>query len=136
MRGSATAPIGTINAEGAVGGELSDTVAVRLSGLWQHRNDWIDNLDEPGKNDLEGYDDIAVRGQIQFKPTDALTLRLTGQYRDLDGDARIFRANAIQPGTNQLIGVDGGDFKRDEVRDRRPQLPEAEDPEHRRHDRI
>ena len=39
----------TINAEGAVGGELSDGVAVRLSGLWQHRNDWIDNLNEPGE---------------------------------------------------------------------------------------
>jgi len=106
----------TINAEGAVGADLSDTVAVRLSGLWQHRNDWIDNLDEPGNNDLEGYDDIAVRAQLQFKPTDALTLRLTGQLRDLDGDARIFRANAIRPGSNKLVGVDGGDFDRDEVR--------------------
>ena len=106
----------TINAEGAVGGQVSDTVAVRLSGLWQHRNDWIDNLDEPGKNDLEGYDDIAVRGQIEFTPTDALTLRLTGQLRDLDGDARIFRANAFERGSNKLIGVDGGDFERDEVR--------------------
>ena len=107
---------GTINAEGAVGAKLSDTVAVRLSGLWQHRNDWVDNLDEAGKNDLEGYDDIALRAQIEFTPTDALTLRLTGQLRDLDGDARIFRANAIRPGSNKLIGVDGGDFKRDEVR--------------------
>ncbi|MGI8931480.1 MAG: TonB-dependent receptor, partial [Sphingomicrobium sp.] len=107
---------GTINAEGAVGGELSDAVAVRLSGLWQHRNDWVDNLDEPGGNDLEGYDDIAIRAQVQFKPTDALTLRLTGQLRDLDGDARVFRANAIRAGSNDLIGVDGGDFDRDEVR--------------------
>jgi iron complex outermembrane receptor protein len=107
---------GTGNAEGAAGGQISDTVAVRLSGIWQHRNDWIDNLDEPGKNNLEGYDDMAVRGQIEFTPTDALTLRLTGQLRDLDGDARIFRANAIKQGTNNLIGVDGGKFKRDEVR--------------------
>ena len=105
----------TVNAEGAVGGELSDTIAARLSGLWQHRNDWIDNLDETGGNDLEGYDDIALRGQIQLKPTDRLTLRLTGQLRDLDGDARIFRANAIRQGSNELIGVDGGDFERDEV---------------------
>jgi iron complex outermembrane receptor protein len=105
----------TINAEGAVGGELSDTVAVRLSGIWQHRNDWVDNLDEPGDNDLEGYDDIAVRGQIEFKPTDALTLRLTGQFRDLDGDARIFRANSFRTGSNKLVGADGGDFDRDEV---------------------
>ena len=107
---------GTINAEGAVGGELSDKVAVRLSGLWQHRNDWIDNLDEPGKNDLEGYDDIALRGQIQFKPTDDLTIRLTGQMRDMDGNARIFRANSFRTGSNKLFGADGGDFDRDEVR--------------------
>jgi iron complex outermembrane receptor protein len=107
---------GTINAEGAVGGQASEQFAVRLSGLLQHRNDWIDNLDEPGDNDLEGYTDFALRGQVQWKPTDALTLRLTGQYRHLNGDARIFRANAIEPGTNHLIGVDGGDFERDEVR--------------------
>jgi len=105
----------TINAEGAVGGELSDKLAVRLSGLWQHRNDWIDNLDESGKNDLEGYDDIAFRAQIQFKPTDDLTLRLTGQLRDMDGNARIFRANSFRTGSNKLFGADGGDFDRDEV---------------------
>src|SRR6187551_854356 len=38
----------TINAEAGVGGRLNDKVAVRISGLWQHRNDWIDNLDSPG----------------------------------------------------------------------------------------
>ncbi len=106
---------GTINAEGAVGAEAGDQFAVRLSGLWQHRNDWIDNLDEPGKNDLEGYDDAAVRAQLQWRPSDVMTVRLTGQYRKLDGDARIFRANAIEQGSNRLIGVDGGDFERDEV---------------------
>ena len=106
---------GTINAEGAVGGEVTDTVAVRLSGIWQHRNDWIDNLDEPGDNDLEGYDDIAVRAQLQFKPTDQLTLRLTGQLRDMEGNARIFRANSFRTGSNKLVGADGGDFDRDEV---------------------
>ena len=105
----------TINAEGAVGAELNDKFALRVSGLWQHRNDWVDNLDDPGDEDLEGYDDIALRAQLQFKPTDALTLRLVGQIRDLDGDARIFRANAIRPGSNELVGVDGGDFERDEV---------------------
>jgi iron complex outermembrane receptor protein len=106
----------TINAEGAVGGKLSDTVAVRLSGIWQHRNNWIDNLDAPGKHNLEGYNDLAFRGQIEFKPTDALMVRLTGQLRDLDGDARIFRANSFVRGSNKLVGIDGGEFKRGEVR--------------------
>ena len=106
----------TTNAEGAVGGQVSDTVAVRLSGLWQHRNDWIDNLDEPGKHNLEGYDDIALRGQIEFAPTEQLKVRLTGQLRDYKGNARIFRANSFRTGSNKLHGADGGDFDRDEVR--------------------
>ncbi len=105
----------TINAEGAVGAQIDDGVAFRLSGLWQHRNDWIDNVVDPGKHDLEGYNDIALRAQFQLKPSEDLTIRFVGQLRDLDGDARIFRANAIRQGTNDLIGLDGGDFKRDEV---------------------
>ena len=105
----------TINAEGAAGANLEDGLAFRISGLWQHRGDWIDNVVDPGKHDLDGYDDFAIRGQLQFRPSDALTFRLTGQLRDLDGSARIFRANAIKSGTNHLIGLDGGAFKRDEV---------------------
>jgi iron complex outermembrane receptor protein len=105
----------TVNAEAGVGGEVSDGVAVRVSGIWQHRNDWIDNVEEDGSNDLEGYDDFAFRAQIQYEPTDELTVRLVGQIRDLDGDARIFRANAFETGSNDLVGLDGGDFDRDEV---------------------
>jgi iron complex outermembrane receptor protein len=105
----------TINAEGGVGAKLGDKAAVRLSGLWQHRDDWIDNLDAPGKHNLEGFNDFAVRGQVQFKPIDRLTLRLTGQLRHLNGDARIFRANAIRQGTNDLIGLDGSKFRRSQV---------------------
>ncbi len=106
----------TINAEGAVGADITDEFSVRFSGLWQHRDDWIDNVATSDDEDLEGYDDIALRAQLQFQPTDALTLRLVGQIRDLDGDARIFRANAFARGSNDLIGIDGGDFERDEVR--------------------
>jgi iron complex outermembrane receptor protein len=105
----------TINAEGGVGAQLDDGVAFRLSGIWQHRNDWIDNIADPGKHDLEGYNDVALRAQFQLAPTDAIKIRLIGQYRNLDGNARIFRANAIQQGTNHLIGLDGGDFKRNKV---------------------
>ncbi|TNE59598.1 MAG: TonB-dependent receptor [Sphingomonadales bacterium] len=108
----------TINLEGAVGGQLSDSVAVRVSGLYQGRSDWVDNLDEPGSNDLEGFDEFAFRAQLQFEPTDALKVRLVGQYRDLDGTARVFRANAFATGSNDLIGLGGPGtkFKRDEVR--------------------
>jgi len=106
----------TINAEGGAGAELENGLSFRMSGLWQHRGDWIDNLDDPGKHDLEGYDDLALRAQLQFKPSNALTVRLVGQLRDLDGNARIFRANSFVRGSNHLVGADGGDFERDEVR--------------------
>ncbi len=108
----------TINLEGAAGGQLSDTVAVRVSGLYQGRSDWVDNLDEPGKNNLEGFDEFALRAQVQFEPTEDFSLRLIGQYRDLDGTARVFRANAFAPGSNKLIGLDGpgSKFDRKEVR--------------------
>jgi iron complex outermembrane receptor protein len=88
-----------------------------LSTTWQHRNDWIDNVNalDPGDNDLEGYDDAAVRAQLQFDPNEQLMIRLTGQMRHLDGDARIFRANAFETGSNDLVGLDGGGFDRDEV---------------------
>ncbi|MBA4163647.1 MAG: TonB-dependent receptor [Erythrobacter sp.] len=107
----------TVNVETGLGAQLSDTVAVRVSGLYQHRDNWVDNLDTPAKNDLEGFDEFAARLQVQFQPNDALTVRLTGQYRDLDGTARLFRANSFAPGSNKLIGFGGpgSKFERDQI---------------------
>lgn len=97
----------SVNVEGAFGGRLSDTVSARLSAMYQRRDDWVDNLDAPGENNLEGYEEFALRGQLQLEPTDALTIRLVGQLRTLDGTARLFRANAFARGSNELIGVGG-----------------------------
>jgi iron complex outermembrane recepter protein len=110
---------GSINAEGAAGGELSDQFAARISGQYQHRDNWIDNVATTSTTkDLEGYDDIAARLQLQFKPTETMKLRLTGQIRDFDGTARVFRANIFNLGSNKLRGLASAtsEFKRDEVR--------------------
>ncbi len=93
----------TVTVEGAVGGQLSDTVSMRVSGLYQRRGDWVDNLDAPGSNNLEGFEDIAVRAQLQFEPSDALTIRLVGQARVFEGTARVFRANSFVTGSNDLV---------------------------------
>ena len=108
----------TVNLEAGVGAQLSDAFAVRLSGLYQRRDDWVDNIDTPAENDLEGFDEFALRLQLQAEPTDRLLIRLVGQYRELDGTARVFRANAFAPGSNDLIGLGGPgtEFERDEVR--------------------
>jgi len=107
----------TVNAEAGMGGQISDKVAIRASGLYQHRDNWVTNV-ATGKKELEGFDDIAARLQVQLKPTDDLTIRLVGQYRDLDGSARVFRANAFAKGSNQLVGLGGAGtpFERDKVR--------------------
>ena len=102
------------DAEAGVGGELGNGISARLSVLYQRRDDWVDNLDAPGENNLEGFEDLAARLQIQADLSDAFTVRVVGQIRDFDGTARLFRANAFAKGSNKLIGLGGPttEFKR------------------------
>ncbi|TAJ71417.1 MAG: TonB-dependent receptor [Phenylobacterium sp.] len=102
----------TINLEGAVGGPIVEGVlAGRISGLYQHRDDWVDNTLTTKKNDSEGYDQFAIRGQLLFTPTEDLSALLNLHYQHLDGTPRVFRANIIQKGTNNFVPG----FKRDEI---------------------
>ncbi|MEO8755860.1 MAG: TonB-dependent receptor plug domain-containing protein, partial [Casimicrobiaceae bacterium] len=93
---------GTSTIDAAVGGTLMPGVQVRASGLWQHRDDWIDNTLVPGKEDLGGYDETAGRLQVAFKPNEATDVLLNVHGRELDGTAAVFRANVITTGTNGL----------------------------------
>ncbi|WP_309092957.1 TonB-dependent receptor domain-containing protein [Phenylobacterium sp.] len=102
----------TINLEGAVSGPIVPGVlAGRLSALYQHRGDWVDNTLTPKDKDTEGYDQIAVRGQLLWTPTEQLSALLNLHYQHLDGTPRLFRANIIQKGTNNFVPG----FERDEV---------------------
>ncbi len=109
--GYAQAAFGThssFNFEGALGGALSDKWSIRVSGLYQHRDDWVDNVrvrpgDVERKGDaLEGFDEVAGRAQFLYEsgPLEAL---VNVHARSLDGTARMFRANIFTPGTNDLI---------------------------------
>lgn len=101
----------TVNWEGAVGGPVADGVAIRLSTIYQHRSDWVDNDFTGEQNALEGYNDFGYRGQILFTPTDNFSALFNVHGRIYDGTARVFRANIIEPGSNRI--VDG--FRRDTV---------------------
>lgn len=102
----------TINVEGAVSGPIVEgLLAGRLSAIYQHRDDWVDNTLTPKKNDSEGYDQFAIRGQLLFTPTEDLSALLNLHYQHLDGTPRVFRANIIQAGTNNFVPG----FKRDEI---------------------
>jgi len=106
------ATFSTINAEGAVSGAIVPGVlAARLSGLYQHRDNWVDNTFTGKKNVLEGYDQFALRGQLLWTPTEQFSALLNAHYQHLDGTPRVFRANIIQKGTNNFVAG----FERDKI---------------------
>ena len=89
----------------AVGGGLTDTLSGRVAILKQDRADWIDN-EAPGfeqKDQLGGYGETAGRIQLLWEPSDEFSALFNYHFRDAEADARIFRANIIKPGTNDLI---------------------------------
>jgi iron complex outermembrane receptor protein len=93
----------TIELKGAVGGRLTDTLSARFSGLYQGRSDWVDNTFTGEKNALEGYDNAAYRLQFLWEPNEKFSGLLNIHGWDVDGTARIFRANILKTGTNQLV---------------------------------
>ncbi len=102
---------GTTNIEGAVTGALSETTSARFSGIYQSSGDWVDNTFTGQSDALGGYDEYAVRLQFLVQPSDEFEALFNVHKRHLDGTARLFRANIIKPGSNDL--VDG--FERDEI---------------------
>lgn len=100
-----------IDFEGAVGGPLSDSLSVRASIMYQERDGYVDNTFTGKKNALEGYDEIAGRLQVLFEPSAQFSALLNVHARSLDGTARVFRANILNPGTGGFVAG----FKRGEV---------------------
>jgi len=101
----------TTDVQAAVGGSLGGGWSARFSGLYQSRSDWVNNNHDPGE-DLGGYKTGAYRLQLLWEPNDKFSgLFKVHGWEVSDGTARIFRANIIETGTNNL--VDG--FQQDEV---------------------
>ncbi|HEV8692486.1 MAG TPA: TonB-dependent receptor plug domain-containing protein, partial [Ideonella sp.] len=94
----------SVNVEGAVNVPTSSDSALRLSVLSQNRDDWVTNTYAAGPtHKLEGYTDNAVRLQWLVQPSKDFSALVNVHGRDFDGSARVFRANIIKPGTNDLI---------------------------------
>ncbi len=91
------------NVEGAWGGPLTSRWSARVSALYQRRDDWVDNTLENAPNDgFEGYDESAARVQFLYEG-DAFEALFNLHRRDLNGTARLFRANIIEPGSNDTV---------------------------------
>ena len=111
-----------MNLEGGFGGPLSEKVSVRVSGMYQRQDNYVDNVipSKTTKNAFEGYEEYAARVQFLIKPSDDFDILLTGQLRSLDGTARLFRANVFTRGQEGLnanfdryrVSVDGKNEQR------------------------
>ncbi len=93
-----------VNAEGALNVPLSPDAAMRVSLQSQNRDDWAKNTFAAGPTqELEGFNDHAARVQFSIAPSKDFSALLNVHGRDLKGSARLFRANIISPGTNNLV---------------------------------
>jgi iron complex outermembrane receptor protein len=102
------ASLGSTTVEAAYNQPLSAESALRISMQYQGRDDWVSNSFDAGPTqDLEGYKDTAARVQWLYQPDKSFSALANLHARHLDGSARLFRANIIKPGTNDL--VDGFD---------------------------
>ncbi len=102
-------------AETALSGPLiSDLLSARLSVLYQRRDDYIDNFALDGtvleEDAFEGYDEFAGRLQFLLEPTDNFSALFNVHGRYLDGTARVFRANIVEPGTDDIAQASLGTF--------------------------
>jgi iron complex outermembrane receptor protein len=101
----------TTDFEAAIGGALNENWTARFSFLHQTRGDYVANsgsdidpslafLDD--NSFLEGYTEYAYRLQLAYDGEQFSAL-FNVHGRDLDGTATLFRANIIQPGTNEFV---------------------------------
>lgn len=106
------------NFEGAVGGALTERWSARVSALYQRRDDSVRNTLAGAPNDgFEGYDESAARVQFLYEG-DGFEGLFNLHRRDLNGTARLFRANIVEPGSNRFrpgfdrdtVSLDGVNF--------------------------
>ena len=101
----------TINVEGAVNVPLSPEWAMRFSTLRQHRDNFVDNYSDVARTnktgELDGYNEHAERLQFLYTPSATFNALFNVHQRTTTGSARLFRANILTKGSNDIApGVD------------------------------
>lgn len=94
----------TFDVEGAYGGPLSmDSLSTRAAFLYQRRDDFVDNAFDGGERGFEEFEELAGRVQVLYEPDERFSALVNLHGRALDGGSRLFRANIIERGTNELV---------------------------------
>lgn len=105
----------SVSVDAGVGGPLvEDKLAFRLSGLIQHRDNWVDNTYSgasadgtvsPKKKAMGGFDERDVRLQLLATPTDNFSILASAHARDYDGTSTLFLRSALVKGSNSVANV-------------------------------
>ena len=94
----------TIDFKSAINFQLTNEMMTRISLAYQHRDNWIDNA-APGFEEskaLGGFDEVAMRLQMNYKADENLSWLVNFHARDFQGAPAVFRANVLDPGSNRL----------------------------------
>lgn len=92
----------TATVEAAAGGALSDKAAVRVSGLYQRRSDYIDNPTTGIDDEFGDFEELAARVQLLLEPSDNFEILANFHVRSYEGTSTLFRTASIDRGTNDL----------------------------------
>ena len=114
LEGRASASYGTYNTvtfDGGIGGPIvPDKIAFRVSGLYQHRDDYVDNTFAgtsadgtvtPKKNAMGGFNERDARLQFLLTPTEDFSILASGHARDYNGTSTLFLRGALRKGSNE-----------------------------------
>ena len=104
----------TVTFDGGIGGPIvADKLAFRVSALYQHRDDWVDNTYtgpsadgtvSPKKDAMGGYNEKDVRLQLLMTPTENVSMLTSVHARDYDGTSTIFHRAGLTKGSNSVSG--------------------------------
>lgn len=104
----------TVTFDGGIGGPIvADKLAFRVSALYQHRDDWVDNTYSgpsadgtvsPKKDAMGGYNEKDVRLQLLMTPTENVSMLTSVHARDYDGTSTIFHRAGLTKGSNSVAG--------------------------------
>lgn len=87
----------TINAEGYVSLPIAPTLGLRVSGRWETSGKgWQKSVSRPGDR-LGEKDRLGARAILEWEPTSALRLTLSGSYWDDNSDTIAVQAVAFTP---------------------------------------
>ena len=102
----------TVTADAGVGGPIvKDLLAFRVSALYQHRDNWVDNTFTgtsadgtvaPKKDAMGGFDERDIRLQLLFTPGDRFSVNVSAHARDYRGTSTLFHRAALKKGSNDV----------------------------------